>query len=391
MTEGFSNSVIGGEGTLVRPQIASPNFNIANPAASPTPSWAVLKNGLAYIFGLVLSGGTITGPDYIINPSGAFFYTGTPALGNLAISIVPGTVSVTDPEGNTAPPGITLFGGLSLQTENGGVITTQITPGGDFFAFNSHGNTIALLAAGNGGGGGLFAYADAGAAQGPIIASIASMAGTDTITGAAYLNEIASYGSSGGTQFASQLGNGNITFWTAPGPGGPWASKNDIGQDASLNLILQSITAGIRLLGTKVSLEAPVTATAGTAASPSVIETDVWHMVGAAGEPAFSAGFAAGSPAPRFRMYPDKTVRLAGRVSVTAAVGAFAQIFQLPAAYQPASEARNLTANSLSGYTPAAGSLPPSVIVFANGSVEVNVAGANGNFVDLENITFALD
>ena len=83
MSDGFSNPIIGGGGALVYPSIHSPNFNIANPAASPNPSWAILKNGLAYFFGLVLSGGTIMGPDYVINTSGIFIYSGTPANGNL--------------------------------------------------------------------------------------------------------------------------------------------------------------------------------------------------------------------------------------------------------------------------------------------------------------------
>jgi hypothetical protein len=82
-----------GAGVLRYPQIMSPNFDLANPAASPANSWALLQNGLAYLFGVVLSGGTITGPDYIINTSGAFFYAATPAAGNLVKSIasLPGT------------------------------------------------------------------------------------------------------------------------------------------------------------------------------------------------------------------------------------------------------------------------------------------------------------
>ena len=88
MTDGFSNPIIGGGGALVYPSIHSPNFNVANPPASPTPSWGILKNGLAYFFGLVLAGGTITGPDYIINSVGFFFYSGTPGPGNLVGSSV---------------------------------------------------------------------------------------------------------------------------------------------------------------------------------------------------------------------------------------------------------------------------------------------------------------
>lgn len=115
---GFSNPIVGGGGALVYPQIKSPNFNIANPAASPSPSWAILKNGLAYFFGLVLAGGTITGPDYIINTAGIFIYSGTPATGNLIGSWA--GVSGTDAFGNLYPAGFNITtGSISGSTFSG--------------------------------------------------------------------------------------------------------------------------------------------------------------------------------------------------------------------------------------------------------------------------------
>lgn len=54
----------------------------------------------------------VTGTDYIINGSGAFYYSGTPAAGNLAVSLVPGTANVTDPFGNVALPGLTSYEGF---------------------------------------------------------------------------------------------------------------------------------------------------------------------------------------------------------------------------------------------------------------------------------------
>jgi hypothetical protein len=98
--------VVSNTGLLV-PAINSPNFNLQNPAASPNPSWAILQNGLAYFFGLTLTGGTLIGPDYVINTNGAFFYNGTPALGNLYLSIA--SSSGTDAYGNTYPPGVTSY------------------------------------------------------------------------------------------------------------------------------------------------------------------------------------------------------------------------------------------------------------------------------------------
>jgi hypothetical protein len=104
---GFSNPLVGGNGALVYPQIMSPNFDLANPGASPNPSWAILKSGLAYFFGLALAGGTITGPDYVINADGAFFYSGAPADGNLLVSIAGS--GGTDDEGNAYLAGIVQY------------------------------------------------------------------------------------------------------------------------------------------------------------------------------------------------------------------------------------------------------------------------------------------
>jgi hypothetical protein len=98
-----------GAGALRYPAIYSPNFDLANPSASPANSWALLQNGLAYVFGLILSGGTITGPDYVINTAGAFFYVGAPAAGNLSASIVPGAAHVVDQFGNFALAGLTSY------------------------------------------------------------------------------------------------------------------------------------------------------------------------------------------------------------------------------------------------------------------------------------------
>jgi hypothetical protein len=106
---GFANPIIGGSGALVYPAIFSPGFNVAVPASSPTPSWAILKSGLAYFFGLTLAGGTITGPDYIINTAGVFIYSGAPATGSLIGSWA--GASGTDAFGNLFPAGFNITSG----------------------------------------------------------------------------------------------------------------------------------------------------------------------------------------------------------------------------------------------------------------------------------------
>jgi hypothetical protein len=127
--------VVSNTGLLV-PAVNSPNFNLQNPAASPTPSWAILQNGLAYFFGLTLFGGTITGPDYIINTSGIFIYNGTPAAGNLIGSWAGATG--TDAFGNAYPQGLnvtegavsgTTFTGTDFVINSTGAFFYQGTPG----------------------------------------------------------------------------------------------------------------------------------------------------------------------------------------------------------------------------------------------------------------------
>jgi hypothetical protein len=121
---GFSNPLVGVGGALVYPQIKSPNFSIPDETG-----WAILKSGLAYFFGIVISGhGTITGPDYIINSAGAFFYSGTPAIANLIVSVA--SAGGEDAFGNIYPAGI-------MEQDDGGIVqailnlgTLQVTEAG---------------------------------------------------------------------------------------------------------------------------------------------------------------------------------------------------------------------------------------------------------------------
>jgi hypothetical protein len=172
MSGGFGNPIVGGGGALVYPSIHSPNFNVANPGASPNPSWAVLKNGLAYFFGLVLAGGTITGPDYIISPAGIFIYSGTPATGNLIGSWAGAAGNDGLPGGgNNYPQGFNI--------SKGAISGTTIT--GTGFIINSAG---------------AFFYS-AAPALGNLVASSASSAGTDSFGNVYYSGE-SSYNPSGG-------------------------------------------------------------------------------------------------------------------------------------------------------------------------------------------------
>lgn len=96
---GFSNPIVGSEGNLVREQIKSPNFVV------DVSGWEVKQNGDAF-FNNVTVRGSFQGTDFIINSAGSFYYFGTPAFGNLALSITPS--AGTDQFGNAFPAGISL-------------------------------------------------------------------------------------------------------------------------------------------------------------------------------------------------------------------------------------------------------------------------------------------
>lgn len=143
MTTPFNNPLTGGEGALVRSQIKSPNFNMQQ-----LIGWAILKNGDAFFNDVTITG-TFSGNDFIINSQGVFIYTGTPALGNLLVSIA-GAAGV-DTEGNVYPAGVKIYNGL-LTLEAPAQInfptgaTIEQTPANQFAALNGSGAAAFLQA-----------------------------------------------------------------------------------------------------------------------------------------------------------------------------------------------------------------------------------------------------
>lgn len=96
------NPVVGGVGALIRAFIRSPNF------VAGVSGWTINKDGSAEFNNLTVRG-TFAGTNFIINSSGAFFYSGTPANGNLILSIAP--ASGTDAFGNAYLAGFTAYQG----------------------------------------------------------------------------------------------------------------------------------------------------------------------------------------------------------------------------------------------------------------------------------------
>lgn len=100
---GFSDSIIGGSGKLIRNQIQSPNFSIAG-----RTGWAIMKNGDAFFFNVTATG-LVTANSVIVSGSGdgVFVYDGPPALDSLVVAI--SSASGSDGFGNSySGPGISV-------------------------------------------------------------------------------------------------------------------------------------------------------------------------------------------------------------------------------------------------------------------------------------------
>jgi hypothetical protein len=116
---GFNNSLTGENGSLIYQQIKSPNFSL-----SGQTGWAILKNGNAYFFNVTATGEItateFVGVNFIIDSAGIFFYSGTPAAGNLLIAMA--NVAGSDAFGNSYAQGLNfLMGGKQLVVgETGG-------------------------------------------------------------------------------------------------------------------------------------------------------------------------------------------------------------------------------------------------------------------------------
>jgi hypothetical protein len=179
----------------------------------------------------------------------------------------------------------------------------------------------------------------------------------------------------------------------ASGPGeadvfSPLQTGGDV--RAALSLKSKASNGG---LGPVVSVfnGAAFNSAAGTPANPTQVTTDGWHVVGAAGEPAYAANFgaSAGDQAPRFRLEADLTVVLDGTAVTTAATGAVAAIFTLPAGYRPAQRKRFAGVTSVSGYV-----TPGQTLINITGGGVVSLipaAGAAGQQVVFDGMRFPVD
>jgi hypothetical protein len=120
-SSGFNNPLVGGGGGLVYPSIHSPNF------LAGVSGWTIRKDGTVEFnsgtFRGTVTAGKFAGTNFEINANGEFFYSGTPALGNLTQSIVSGAAGF-DSYGNNYLAGNTSYGPFA-----GAFTATQVLQG----------------------------------------------------------------------------------------------------------------------------------------------------------------------------------------------------------------------------------------------------------------------
>lgn len=107
MSGGFKNYLTTKLGQLVVTAIQSPGY------AAGASGWSINKDGSAEFnngtFRGTVTGGVFEGADFVINQSGAFFYSGAPAAGNLLASVA--TAAGTDEYGNAYLDGYNVYDG----------------------------------------------------------------------------------------------------------------------------------------------------------------------------------------------------------------------------------------------------------------------------------------
>jgi hypothetical protein len=210
---GFSNPIVGGTALRI-PAIQSPNYS---PGVA---GWIVKINGDAEFNNLTIRG-TFNGTDFIIDANGAFFYSGTPAAGNLIASIT--TNSGTDSFGNTYLGGITTYSGTEFASLNvGNLLLGQISA-----AANAGGMSIAAV--------------DAIAASSPTTAAHPTSADWFLVSGTATTTPISAAGyphhEAYGTVWLNDaaikaVDNGNVwtpESWHSPSYNASWAASTSYG------------------------------------------------------------------------------------------------------------------------------------------------------------------
>lgn len=287
---GFLNPIIGDGGALVRPAIKSPAYT---PGSA---GWTINQDGSAEFNDLVLRG-VFSGLDYVVSEDGIFFYNGAPAAGTMAGSWAP--VDGTDPYGNTYAAGLALYTALG-----------SIFLGGVDGMLRSIGSSGAAVTVADG-----FIGFDA-TPETPGHSSAAIEQNRDRGHGSLYLEG----GADAPADQAAMLGV--VTSYGTPVPG-----QQDTYPRTSTSNVAESVVAHHYVSGAVVK------------SSKDGNASEVWHTVGAAGQPAYGAPFAAGSTAGnyqalQYRLDAEDNLHLEGAWHCTASVTS-ATVLTLPVGNRP--------------------------------------------------------
>ena len=224
-------------------------------------------------------------------------------------------------------------------------------------------------------------YSTATPQLGTLILAVSGSNGVDS-AGNHYLRGTFAYLGSAGSHpteaWGLDLQFAAVGFYTWSGTA--WTQGANITQDGGGRLVLAGAGTSAVDANAPLTVSGALTATGGTAASPTEIITDSWHNL------SLAAGFTTGSRAPQYRLYPDSTVRLRGFVTLTANQVAGTVFATLP--YAPPGSYAYVTDNSLAGYVLGAHVITAGA---SSGNLIMSPAGNNTQAIGLDNVCIPLD
>lgn len=278
---GFRNDIIGGAAALIRAAIQSPNY------VTGSAGWQVRKDGSAEFNNLTIRG-TFLGTGFIINSSGIFLYSGTPALGNLVGSWAP-VAAGTDSFGNAYQKDLAVYAAV-----NTGYADLSSTGG-------IGGNTALLFFPGS----------------------------TAHVT-----VKPQAYGASNNSGAANEEEYLALTSGKASGNDDTQLQLISKSADATIPAVLNFLIGGSvlsQLFKTQWNIGVTISATAGTPSSPTLITTDSWHAM------ALSANWStiAGQPIPSYKYGIEKRVHVTGAAQFNVNINNTGLATGLAAPYQP--------------------------------------------------------
>jgi hypothetical protein len=370
--DSFANAVVTALGTLIKQQIKSPNYV---PGVS---GWSINKSGSAEFNNLTIRG-TFYGTNFIINSNGIFFYSGTPANGNLILSLA--GVAGTDTFGNVYPQGLKFTAGgqsLVLGILGGSPLIYAITG-----LPETTGSAIQIIKVGSG----TAAFelmqllgAEDSTQLDLMLSSLSGSSADGTLKpnytvqyknslGAFYkIFEILStgiinaYGLASGNQVLQirVVADANPRFTIQADGTLAWGPGTAVTDTSIHRTAIGELTVVNNLVAA-----AKFTAIAGTPATPSVVTTDTWHQATLTGT---WTGSGNGVNGLWYRLTPDNNVHIVADLTVPAAPGT---IFTLPTHYVP-----NTTQNIPAGSYVAG--VSPHIMITNTGTITASALGAAG-------------